>query len=963
MVGSHLPIILHLLHKLTDMEKVTNKFSNFQFRHTFIFYVVCLMLITACQQGNHGAFADELQCCNMINPEGIDTPLLSWKIKSSQLGMFQTAWEIEIASSRKLLEKGAADIWKSGKQLSDKQFDIQPESNFTEGSSYVWRVRIWDNNDQASRWSEPAGFSIGLLKEESWEAKWITYPNAEERALPYFRKKFLSDQEKSIEKALVYFCGLGAGELYVNGQLVDPTRFLDPALTNYEQYALYSTFDVTDLIKKGENTVGVMLGDGWFSQNDAWRGADFSYGDPMFRLELKISYNDGTHKLVCSNEEWEWAEGPIRKSNIYLGETYDANHEIDNWNISGSSSDGWEKALLATANTPPRLLPQMIPPIRKKEEISAEKIWQDSLGNWVYDFGINVAGIPLLKVKQPQGTKVVIRFAEGIDPSNGLDFQSTGWIHHGDIFKDQYICKGEGVEEWSPRFTYHGYRYAELSGLSDKPNLETLKLIVVHTDVNNTGQFACADEQVNKLHELAIRTVKSNLHGIPTDCPIREKCGWLGDVHAYVKMANVNFQLENFWNKYLEDIRSGASKEEENALFLERYNNTFYFTDKAAGIPYMIAPGKRLCGVASPDWGTAVVQLPWWIYVYYGNQQILEEFYPQMKQWTLYVNSLAKDDERKKGYNMETKSIVYQGLGDWCPPKYTSENKTPVEFTSTAFHYLDVKIMKEVAGILGKKGDETLFSQLKEEISSELRTVMYDPVNKTFGSQTADAMALDMGLVPDGDEKAVSTSIVKNMSEKSEGFTSCGIFGLSRIGSMLARHGNAKAAWQLFTKKGEHSFEWMWTAAHATTLWESLPINEISRKGALGASYNHPMQAGYDITFFEDIAGIAPDPSGFGFKVIRFEPLFCDYLPWARAQIETPYGIVSSNWEKTGRTLKWKISIPPNSSGLVVPPYSGKCTVDGKEIELCTFLKMEKTGDKNHYIFPSGNYQLIFHDI
>jgi len=945
------------------MEKVTDKFYNFRLRHTFIFPVVCLVLITACQQGYRGAFADELQCDNMINPEGIDAPLLSWKIKSSQPGMFQTAWEIEIASNRKLLEKGAADIWKSGKQLSDNQFGIQPATNFAEGSSYFWRVRIWDNNDQTSRWSEPAGFSIGLLKEESWKAKWITYPNADNRPLPYFRKEFVSEQGKNVEKALVYFCGLGAGELYVNGQPADQTRFLDPAQTNYEQYALYSTFDVTDLIKKGENTVGVMLGDGWFSQNDAWRGADFSYGDPMFRLQLKISYTDGTHMLVGSNEEWEWAEGPIHKSNIYLGETYDANHEIDNWNMSGSSSDGWEKALLATANTPPRLVPQMIPPIRKKETLSAERIWQDSRGKWIYDFGVNVAGVPLLKVKQPKGTKVTIRFAESIDSANSLDFQSTGWIHHGEIFKDQYICKGKGVEEWSPRFTYHGYRYAELSGLSGKPDLETLKLIVVHSDVSNTGQFACANEQINKLHELAIRTVKNNLHGIPTDCPIREKCGWLGDVHAYVKMANMNFQLENFWHKYLEDIRSGASKEEKNTLFHERYNNTFYFADKAAGIPYMIAPGKRLCGVASPDWGTVQVQLPWWIYVYYGNKQLLSDYYPQMKQWTLYVNSLAKDEERKKLYDMRTNSIVYQGLGDWCPPKYASENKTPVEFTSTAFHYLDTKIMREVAGILGKAEDEALFSRLKEEIATEMRAVFYDPENKTFGSQTADAMALDLGIVPEGDEDKVSRSIVENMNSHSEGFMNCGIFGISRIGSMLARHGNAEAAWQMFTKKGEHSFEWMWTAADATTLWESLPINEISREGALNASHNHPMQAGYDITFFEDIAGIAPDPSGFGFKVIRFEPLFCDYLPWAKAQIVTPYGVVSSNWEKTGGTLKWEISIPPNSSGLVIPPYSGKCTVNGEEIELCTFLKMEKKEDKNHYTFPSGNYQLIFHDL
>lgn len=920
-----------------------------------------LLLFNACNTGNRAVTSvEDLQCCNLTNPEGIDHPLLSWKIRSSRQGVAQAAWEIEIASRQELLEKGEADIWKSGKQPSDQQFGIQPTAEFKEGRSYCWRVRIWENNDEATPWSKPAGFSIGLLNESAWKAKWITYADPDQHALPYFRKSFSTEKGKKISKALAYFCGLGAGELYLNGNIVDPTRFLDPAQTDYDHYALYSTFDLTDLLKKGENLIGVMLGGGWFAQKEAWGGANFSYGAPMLRLQLVISYQDGSQTIVGSDESWEWSEGAVQKSNIYLGESYDANQEIEGWNKIGHSSEGWQKALIATQNLPPRLLPQLIPPIRKKEVLSAQAIWQDSLGNWIYDFGVNVAAIPLLKVSEPNGTGITLRFAEGIDQNRGLDFRSTGWIHHGEIFKDHYVCKGKGVEEWSPRFTYHGYRYAELSGVTKKPDKETLKLIVVHSDIHHTGTFECANGQINKLHELALRTVKSNLHGIPTDCPIREKCGWLGDVHAYVKMANMNFQMENFWHKYLGDIRSGASREEKNTLFHERYNNTFYFTDKAAGIPYMIAPGKRLCGVASPDWGTALVQLPWWIYVYYGNQLILEEFYPQMKQWTLYVHSLAKSEERKKLYNRETSSIVYQGLGDWCAPRYESADPTPVEFTSTAFHYLDAKIMEKTARLLGKKEDVELFSLLQKEIAGEMIALMYDPVNKTFGTQTADAMALDLGIVPEGDEKAVSASIVKNMREKSEGFMQCGIFGLCRIGSMLARHGNAEAAWDMFTKKGEHSFEWMWKSTDATTLWETLPINERTRKAVISSSYNHPMQAGFDISFFEDIAGISPDRSGYGFKVIRFQPLFCDYLPWARATIETAYGNVSSSWAKKEHGLEWEITIPSNSSGLVAPPYAQEFTVNGEKMENCQFLKKETQDGQELYRFPSGNYKIVF---
>ena len=926
-------------------------------------FSVGVFLLYACSTSERDTMVDELKCCNLTNPEGVETPLLSWKIKSSDTGIEQTAWEIEIASSDKLLQKGKADIWISGRQNSDQQFGIQPGVPLQEASSYFWRVRIWDSNKKVTPWSESARFSVGLLSEASWSAKWVTYPHPEQHALPYFRKAFSIDGRETPKKALLYFCGLGAGELYLNGHNVDSTRLLDPAQTNYEQYALYSTFDVTDLLEKGDNMLGVMLGEGWFAQDDAWGGAPFSYGDPMFRLQLMVSSDDGSRMLLESDESWEWREGPVRKSNIYLGESYDANHHVEEWSKAGTPAGGWEGVLLASENIPPRLLPQMIPPIKKKELITADSIWQDSPGNWIFDFGVNVAGIPLLQVNETNGTRITIRYAEVTDPQGGLDFRSTGWIHHGAIFKDEYICKVGGREVWSPRFTYHGYRYAELSGITEEPDSATLKLIVVHSDVAHTGTFECADTQINRLHEMALRTVRSNLHGIPTDCPIREKCGWLGDVHAYVKMANMNFQMENFWHKYLEDIHSGASKEEKNTLFHERYNNTFYFADKPAGIPYMIAPGKRLCGVASPDWGTVLVQLPWWIYVYYGNQQILETYYPRMKQWTLYVNALAKDEERKKLYNRETTSTIYQGLSDWCPPVYESTDPTPVEFTSTAFHYLDTEIMEQVAHLLGKESDEAYFSLQKEQIAQEMIATQYDPVNKTFGTQTADAMALDLGIVPPGDERAVSASIVRSMQEKSEGFMQCGIFGISRIGSMLARNGNAEAAWNMFTKKGENSFEWMWESADATTLWETLPVNSLSQISAANASYNHPMQTGFDITFFEDIAGIRPDAAGFGFKVIRFQPLFCDYLPWARATIETPYGNVSSSWKKEAERFEWDLTIPPNSTGWVSPPFQQEFTVNGEEMENFNFLQIETADGITSYKFPSGNFKIVCHNI
>lgn len=907
---------------------------------------------------------NDLRCCNMPNSEGIDSPLLSWKIETAKEGVSQKAWEMEIAGAKKLLVNGKADIWKSGKQKSDEQFNIKPQgANFSEATGYYWRVRIWDNSGKMSPWSEPAYFSIGLMNEQSWTSKWITYDAGKESALPYFRKVFNLTKDGAVPvKATVYLCGLGASELYLNGQKVDSTRFLDPAQTNYEQYALYSTFDVTDRLTKGDNCLGVMLGNGWFSQNAAWQGAPFSYGNPMFRLQLVVNYSDGSRSVLGSDESWRWKEGPVIRTNIYLGELHDARQEIKDWSRADTPCSDWKKAMHAHDGVPPRLVPQLMEPIRTKQELKAVNIWQAPSGNWIFDFGVNLSGIPCLHVNQPAGTHLTVRIAEEKNSDGSLDFSTLGWVHHGEIFADEYICKGEGEEQWSPRFTYHGFRYAELSGIKGKPDLSTLSLIVVHSDLANTGTFECADPQINKLHELAMRTVLSNLHGIPTDCPDREKCGWLGDTHAYVKMANLNLQMNNFWTNYLEDIRSGANVSEKKTLFHERYNNTFYFTEKPSGLPYMIAPGKRLCGVASPDWGTALVQLPWWLYVYYGNKDVLKDFYPNMKQWTDYVSSLARDTARTNKYGKQTKYIVYQGLGDWCPPGGNAMIDTPIEFTSTAFHYLDVCIMEQTALLLGKNADVQKYTEEKESIAREMVAAMYNAREKTFGSQTADVMALDFGLIPQGDERAVADAVVRNMNEKHDGFMHCGIFGIGRIGSMLARYGNADAAYKMFTKTGENSFAGMWEEAKATSLWETLPVSKESEESAKEASHNHPMQAGYDVCFYEDIAGIRPDSAGYGYKVIRFEPLFMDLMDWAKASVESSYGTIVSSWKHNKGEIEWEISIPANSTGLVALPNGKKLTVNEEALNDQIFTLARKVGNETLYHFSSGSFNIRISD-
>ena len=896
-----------------------------------------------------------LRCQNLRDPVGIESPSFSWKLDSAAENVTQTAYAIELASSLTQLNAGAADIWKSGKVASDRQLQIKPpEAMLSDATPYWWRVRVWDGSDRMSEWSKPATFTTGLSGESAWQGKWITRIWDEGSTHPYFRKVVnlgAKDGPRPV-RATVYLCGLGCGELHFNGVRVDPTRLFDPAISNYEQYAFYTAFDVTPLLREGDNCLGVMLGKGWFTQDAVWVPGGLPYGKPMLRAQMVVIYEDGTRKVTGSDESWQWKDGPVVNSNVYQGEVYDARREVTAWATVDAVGADWQPAVPATIGVPPRLLAQPIEPIRTQEELTPVKSWRDPAGNWIFDFGVNVSAILRLEVEQPAGTHLILRMAEEKKADGSLDHSSYSPELVG-IQKEEYICKGGGRETWSPRFTYHGFRYAELAGLPNEPEPNTLKALVVHTDLPISGSFECSDEQINRLHTLAVRTALSNLHGIPEDCPQREKGGWLGDASAWMKMSACNFDVQNFWRKYLEDIRSSGAAPITNALFHERMNNSFYHADKPAGLPLMLAPGKRFCGVASPIWGSTAVQLPWYLYLYYGDVEVLGEYYGLMKQWVEHIAATAKDPARTKAYNDkgDTQHIVYQGLGDWCPPGFTQDS--PIELLSTMFHYYDVSTMEKVARILHKNPDAEAFATQKKLIQSELLDRFYSVDQKTFGSQAADALALDFGLVPAGDESAVSAAIVRNMNEKYDGFMHVGNQGNSRIGSALARHGNNQAAFHLFTKRGENSYEWMWKAYDATSLWEVLPVNNSG-----GLSRNHPAQGGYDVFFYEDVAGIRPDPSAPGYKTTRFEPRLMDQLDWAKAAIETPYGKVSSDWKKDKGRIVWNIGIPANANGLVALPKDKGILINGKRLDEAKYPVAEGHETAQLHHFPSGAFSI-----
>lgn len=914
---------------------------------TFMSVATIFAVTSCCSQKGDDVEVSDLRCRNLENPEGVDRASFSWEIETDLPNIAQNAWEIEIASTKKALEKGKADVWQSGKQISDQQLNVEPQgAQLQPGAGYWWRVRVWTSEDKVTSWSDPAYFSLGPDSSQ-WKGQWITAEWEEGAPLPYFRKTFdVSKAGTKPVRAVIYLSGLGCSDLFFNGQRVDSTRILDPAQTNYEQYALYSTFDVTPLLQKGNNCIGVMLGDGWYNQGKVW-GPGFSYGKPILFAQMEITYKDGSTLTVATDETWEWTPGPILSSNIYAGEVYDANKEIKGWAVANILQKGWKPARIATGVIPQRLEPQLIEPIRMQETIDPVDMWQTPSGSWIFDFGVNIAGIPLLEVELPQGTRLKMQMGEILDSARTIDYNTTGPAATGVIQTDEYICTGKGKERWTPRFTYHGFRYLELSGVNTQPDPSWIKVITVYTDVDERGSFECSDPTINRLHEMAIRTMLSNIHGLPTDCPHRERCGWLGDAHAVFPFESFNYDMNNFWMKYMADISSSSSVFLKNTLHQKLHNSEFYFADKQPGIPFMISPGRRLCGVASPDWGTAVVQIPWNIYLYFGNKEALDIYYGEMKQWVDHINALTENH------------IVPYGLGDWCPPEGNATIDCPIPVSSTAFHYHDADLVAQAAAVLGKTEDAARYTALRDSIKSAFIEKFYDKENHTYGSQTANSMALAYGLVPAGEEKALSDATVRNMQEKYDNFFHTGIFGLGHIGQALSRYGNGEAAWNAFTKKGENSFSWMWEKADATTLWEILPTNTASTKVGAGASLNHPMQGVYDAWFYEDILGIRPDASGPGFKVTRFNPTMTAYLDWAEGSVESAYGEVSSKWKNENGKLDWEIEIPANTSGLVALPSNKTITVNGVAFDATAYPVAEQSGELTWYSFPSGQYDIV----
>jgi len=883
--------------------------------------------VTPAKQTKAGSdvVTDELRCEYRVNPLGIDVakPRLSWIIKSQQRGQAQTAYQILVADCPKKLEQDKGNLWDSGKVKGNQTNQVEYKGKALQSQIKCWwKLRVWDKGGKASGWSEPAYWTMGLLEKNEWKAQWIGFDEPLKSAAVsevgyikrfktslaeprYLRKTFAVGKE--VGSATVYASALGLYELHINGQRVGNDYFT-PGWTDYNKRIYYNTYDVTKLVKPGDNAIAAILADGWYAGYLGWDLKRDNYGDKTrFAAQLYINYTDGTRELICTDGTWKASTGPLLEADIYMGESYDARKEIVGWDLAGFDDSRW-RGVDARADVNASI--QAYPGVNVREFtlIKPVKVTEPKEGVFVFDMGQNFAGIVRLKVTGKSGDKIVLRFAERLN--------EDGTVYMTNIRSaratDTYICKGEGEEVWQPRFTFHGFQYVEVTGLAGKATVDTITGLGLSSDTAVAGSFECSDETANKLYANIVRTQRANFIDIPTDCPQRdERLGWTGDAQVFVRTATYNTDVAAFFTKWLVDLEDAQSPEGA-------------FPD--------VAPRKVALGNGTAAWGDAGTVCPWTIYQVYGDKRLLEKHYDAMVRWVEYL--------RKHSNNLIR---PMQGYGDWL----SINAETRKDVLATAYFAYSTKLTARAAETLGKKGDGEKYNQLFEQIKQRFNEKFVAEDGKIVSdTQTVYVLALAFDLLAEGKRENAIERLVENIKSRDQ-HLSTGFIGTKDLMMTLTKNGRTDVAYKLFHNDSFPS--WGFSIKQgATSIWERWD-GWTPEKGFQDANMNSFAHYSFGAVaewMFKTIGGIDTDGAGYRRIIIRPQP--GGKLEWAKASYKSINGTIATQWKMDGDTLKLNVTIPANTTATVYVPTSdpksvlesGKAVPAGK-VEGIEHLKAE----------------------
>jgi alpha-L-rhamnosidase len=763
---------------------------------------------------------------------------------------------------------------------------------FTDGSPMTV---VTDEQWQASK-DKAGGWGPARIIGPFGMTPWVDLSSADGPVLParMVRKEFAL--AKPVARATAYVCGLGLFEMYLNGAKVGD-HVLDPALTDYDKRDLYETFDVTSQLKQGTNAIGVILGNGRFysPRPKTARG----YGQPRLLLQVNVEYADGSTQQIISDESWKLtSDGPIRANNEYDGEEYDARKEMKGWSEAGFDDSGWAAAQIVAAPAGV-LAAQDSEPMRVMETIHPVAVKSPKPGQYVFDMGQNMVGWCRLSVNGPAGTVVRLRHAERLNPDGTIyvDNMRTAKV------TDVYTLSGHGDEVYEPRFTYHGFRYVEVTGFPGAPALTNLDGRVVYDSLADTGSFECSNALLNQIYHNIYWGTRGNYRSIPTDCPQRdERQGWLGDRSAECWGESFMFDLPAFYTKWLNDIRDDERPSGSIPDVAPRYWSTY--ND----------------GVV---WPSTYVIIPHMLYERYGDQRILAEHYDAAKKWTDYMSGFVKDG-----------IMPNNTYGDWCVPPESPElihskdpdRQTPGDLLSSAYFYYDLGLMRQAAKLLNKPADEKHFADQAAKIKDAFNAkfLRADKNDYGNGSQTSTVLPLAFGMVPAEKMAVVFQSLVEKITSKSADHIGTGLVGGQWLMRVLSDNGRADLAYQIATQKTYPSWGYM-VSQGATTVWELWNGNTADPAMNSG---NHVMLIGdLNIWFYEYLAGIRPDADSPGFKHVIIEPKPVGDLTSAQAHYDSIRGTIASQWKRDGTDFSLAVSIPANCTASVYVPASDAATV------------------------------------
>ena len=877
----------------------------------------------------------DLRCDYAVNPLGVDSPnpRLFWNFAGDERGQKQTAYEILAASTENNLSRDDGDLWDSGKVDSDESIQIPYAGKPLNSSEQVfWKIRVWDANGNISDWSKTATWTMGLLNDTDWRAKWI---GASDTNIPSLLLRHEFTVKAGLKRALVDICGLGQYELTLNGKKVGDD-FLSPGWTKYNKTCLYDTRDITANLQEGKNAVGIELGNGMYNVPGGGRFTKFkgSFGPQKAIAQIRLEYSDGSVETIGTDENWRAAPGPITFSSIYGGEDFDARRVQSGWNKTGFDDSKWPGAQLTEGpGGELRGLSCAAPPIHQFEIHRAISHHTLTNGDIVFDLGQNAAHIPAIAVTGPAGSKIRLIPSELLDRNGAANQGSMGAGHRGTVWCEFTKGTGRG-ETWSPKFFYVGCRYVQVhltpaTVNGPLPKIKSLAGIVIQSSSEPVGDFECSNKLFNRIRELVRWAQRSNMESIMTDCPHRERLGWLEQDHLNGPALRYEFDLAQLFTKTVNDI---SDSQLTNGLVPTTAPEYTIFRSKGDTNHPRNAFGD------SPEWSSAFILIPWQQYEFDGDLHLFRAHYDAMKEYLNYFGSRADN------------YIADFGLGDWYdigPKKPGVSQLTPIALTATAFYYEDTKIMAEAAALLGREEDARNYSGLAGKIRAAFNEKFYDSTNHWYASdsQCANAIPLVMGICEPTNRAAVVDAIVRDVRSRGNGLTA-GDVGYRYLLRALADGGRSDVVFDMNNQTNKPGYG-MQLAKGKTSLTEAWDG---------GSSQDHFMLGQIEEWFYHDLAGIQNAPGSAGFKSIVINPQPVGNVIWVKASYDSIRGKIVSNWKRDDKTFTLNVTIPPNTTATVfVPAKSADAvTEDGKAGT--TFLRMEN--GRAVIAIQSGAYEL-----